>query len=69
MAVSRKGGAELPLPVFRFAPAGAAVGQGVGWGPQGSPLPDPARLGPICEKSRFQDAKPTLLHIQECYKP
>jgi hypothetical protein len=39
------------------------VGQGVGWGPQGS-LPDPAHLCHICEKSRFQDVKPTLLHIQ-----
>jgi hypothetical protein len=44
-----KGGAELPLPLpglpaSRSAPPGAAVGQGVGWGPRGS-LPDPARLG------------------------
>jgi hypothetical protein len=50
-------------PPSRPAPPGAAVGQGVGWGPRGSP-PDPAHLGPICEKSRFQDVKPTLLHIQ-----
>jgi hypothetical protein len=49
-------------PPSRFSPPGAAVGQGVGWGPQGS-LPDPAHLGPICEKSRFQDVKPL------CSKP
>jgi hypothetical protein len=55
--------AELPLPASRPAPPGAAVDQGVGWVPQGS-LPDPARLGPICEKSGFQDAKPTLLHTK-----
>jgi hypothetical protein len=49
-------------PPSRFSPPGAAVGQGVGWGPQGS-LPDPAHLGPVCEKSRFQDVKPL------CSKP
>jgi hypothetical protein len=38
-----KGGAELPLPALRRqAPTSRRrVGQGVGWGPQGSP-PDPA---------------------------
>jgi hypothetical protein len=44
------------------------MGQGVGWGSQGL-LPGPAHLGPICEKSQFQDAKPTLLHIQALNKP
>jgi hypothetical protein len=39
------------------------VGPGAGWGARGS-LPDPAHPGPICEKSRFQDTEPTLLHIQ-----
>jgi hypothetical protein len=54
--------------------AAAAVGQGVagwGWGPRGS-LPDPAHLGPICEKSRYQDVKPTLLpnpRPQSCEPP
>jgi hypothetical protein len=40
-----KGGAELPLPALRRQAPRWAVGQGVGWVPQGS-LPDPARLGP-----------------------
>jgi hypothetical protein len=56
----------------------SARGQGVGGVPQ-SPLPDlrtshshlapvarcppPPPPGPMCEKSRFQDVKPTLLHI------
>jgi hypothetical protein len=47
-----------PCAASRQAPRWAR--QGVGWGPQGS-LPDPAHLGPICEKSRFLDAKPALL--------
>jgi hypothetical protein len=55
------GGAELPLPApRRQAPRWAGGG---GWGPQGS-LPDPSHLGAICEKSRFQDVKPTLLLLQ-----
>jgi hypothetical protein len=52
-----------PFPFFaaRRQPPGAARRGGpggglVGWGPQGS-LPDPAHLGPIYEKSRFQDVK------------
>jgi hypothetical protein len=53
---------EPPLPALR-PPPGAAVGQGVGWGPRGS-LPDPARPGPICEKSRFQDVKPLCSTFQ-----
>jgi hypothetical protein len=53
---------------FHPAPPGAAVGQGVGGGSQG-PLPDHAPLGPIYEKSRFQDAKPTLLPNPQPYKP
>jgi hypothetical protein len=44
------------------------VGQGVGWGPQG-PLPDPAHLGPICEKSRFQDVKAICYSFSLSYKP
>ena len=56
-----KGGGRCRAPPSRFAPVGAAVGQGAGWGPQGS-LPDPARLGPIYEKRRFQDVKPLCYH-------
>jgi hypothetical protein len=37
--------------------------EGAGWRPQGS-LPDPVHLGPICEKSRFQDVEPTLLQTR-----
>jgi hypothetical protein len=55
-------------PPSRPAPPGAAVGWGVGWGPRGS-LPGPSHLGPICEKSRYQDAKPTLLPSSRPYKP
>jgi hypothetical protein len=55
-----------PFPPCCAAP-GAAVGQGVGWGPQGS-LPDPAPLGPICKRSRSHDVKPTLLPNPQSYK-
>jgi hypothetical protein len=52
-----KGGAELPLPALRRQAPRWAVGQGVGWVPQGSSAPGPrpprpqvgphpARLGP-----------------------
>jgi hypothetical protein len=43
-----------PFPPCAPRHRGGPVGQGAGWGPQGS-LPDPAHLGPTCEKSRFQD--------------
>jgi hypothetical protein len=43
-----------PFPLFAARRRGGPAGQGVGWGPQGS-LPDPAHLGPMCEKSRFPD--------------
>jgi hypothetical protein len=59
-ALGTKGGAGAPLPALRRrqAPRWGRVA-GWGWGPRGS-LPGPAHLGPICEKSRFQDAKPAL---------
>jgi hypothetical protein len=66
LQVRRKGGAELPPPTpspsrLSSRPAsggGPGGGGGGGWGTPGS-LPDLAPLdpGPICEKSRFQDAK------------
>ena len=67
LSVGAFGGRGRGPPLSRPAPPGAAVGQGVGGGPQGS-LPDLAPLGPIYEKSRFQDVKPTLLPNPQPYK-
>jgi hypothetical protein len=64
---SGKGGAELPLPALRRQAPRWARGLGVDPMAHGS-LPNPAHLGPICEKSRFQDVEP-LLPKPQSYKP
>jgi hypothetical protein len=52
-----------------FPPRAAARRRGGPGGGLGTPGLAPPRLGPICEKSRFQDVKPTLLQTPQSYKP